>query len=108
MKPNLRPSEQFKMMREEGGMMHVKTAFYHMQSNGQSERFFDILKQGIKTLEGEEKPSEETLNEILQAYRITPNNCLNSTTPAEVFLRKKTPLTVNTTMSDERITHATA
>ncbi|PIO53247.1 integrase core domain protein, partial [Teladorsagia circumcincta] len=77
-------SEQFKRMCEEGGITHVRTAPYHPQSKGQAERFVDTLKRGIKKLEGEEKPSEETLNVILQAYRSTPNDCLNNKTPAEV------------------------
>ncbi|XGW15782.1 hypothetical protein V3C99_001323, partial [Haemonchus contortus] len=82
-------SEQFRMMCEEGGITHVKIAPYHPQSNGQAERFVDTLKRGIKKLKGEEKPSEETLNVILQAYRTTPNDCLNNSTPAEVFLGRK-------------------
>ncbi|PIO60095.1 integrase core domain protein [Teladorsagia circumcincta] len=56
-------SEQFKMMCDEGGITHK--------------------------LEGKEKPSEETLNVIRQAYRSTPNDCLNNKTPAEVFLGRK-------------------
>ncbi|PIO53906.1 integrase core domain protein, partial [Teladorsagia circumcincta] len=82
-------SEQFKMMCEEGGITHVRTAPYHPQSNGQAERFVDTLKRGIKKLKREEKPSEETLNVILQAYRSTPNDCLNNKTPAEVFLGRR-------------------
>ncbi|EYC31699.1 hypothetical protein Y032_0003g1191 [Ancylostoma ceylanicum] len=82
-------SEQFKAMCDEGGIVHIKTAPYHPQSNGQAERFVDTLKRGIKKLKGEERPSEETLNVVLQAYRTTPNSSLNERTPAEVFLGRK-------------------
>ncbi|KIH59896.1 integrase core domain protein [Ancylostoma duodenale] len=82
-------SEQFKTMYDEGGIVHIKTAPYHPQSNGQAERFVDTLKRGIKKLKGEERPSEETLNVVLQAYRMTPNSSLNEKTPAEVFLGRK-------------------
>ncbi|EYC13949.1 hypothetical protein Y032_0042g619 [Ancylostoma ceylanicum] len=82
-------SEQFKTMCDEGGIVHIKTAPYHPQSNGQTERFVDTVKRGIKKLKGEERPSEETLNAVLQAYRTTPNPRLNEKTPAEVFLGRK-------------------
>ncbi|KIH62534.1 integrase core domain protein [Ancylostoma duodenale] len=82
-------SEQFKAMCDEGGIVHVKIAPYHPQSNGQAERFVDTLKRGIKKLEEEERPTEETLNVVLQAYRMTPNSCLNEKTPAELFLGRK-------------------
>ncbi|EYC07814.1 hypothetical protein Y032_0068g142 [Ancylostoma ceylanicum] len=82
-------SEQFKAMCDEGGIVHIKTAPYRPQSNGLAERFVDTLKRGIKKLKGEERPSEETLNVVLQAYRTTPNSSLNERTPAEVLLGRK-------------------
>ncbi|KIH64332.1 integrase core domain protein [Ancylostoma duodenale] len=82
-------SEQFKAMCDEGGIVHIKTAPYHPQSNGQAQRFVDTLKRGIKKLKGEERPTEETLNVVLQAYRMTPNSSLNEKIPAEVFLGRK-------------------
>ncbi|EYB94823.1 hypothetical protein Y032_0167g141 [Ancylostoma ceylanicum] len=45
-------SEQFKAMCDEGGIVRIKTAPYHPQSNGQAERFVDTLKRGIKKLLG--------------------------------------------------------
>ncbi|EYC10722.1 hypothetical protein Y032_0054g2515 [Ancylostoma ceylanicum] len=40
-------SEQFKEMCNKGGIVHIKTAPYHPQSNGQAERFVDALKRGV-------------------------------------------------------------
>ncbi|PIO55262.1 hypothetical protein TELCIR_23353 [Teladorsagia circumcincta] len=74
---------------KEGKTEHLRTAPYHPQSNGLAERFVDTLKRGIKKLKREEKPSEATLNVILQAYRSTPNESLSNRTPAEVFLGRK-------------------
>ncbi|VDL65828.1 unnamed protein product [Nippostrongylus brasiliensis] len=59
--------ELFRKMCDEGGIAHIRTATYHPQSNGQANRFVDTLKRGIKKLKGEEKPTEETLNVVLEA-----------------------------------------
>ncbi|KIH67346.1 integrase core domain protein [Ancylostoma duodenale] len=82
-------SEQFKAMCDERGIVHIKIAPCHPQSNGQAERFVDTLKRGLKKLKGEERPSDETLNVVLQAYSITPNSSLNEKSPAELFLGRK-------------------
>ncbi|VDL78113.1 unnamed protein product [Nippostrongylus brasiliensis] len=82
-------SELFRKMCEEGGIAHIRTATYHPQLNGQAERFVDTLMRGIKKLKGEEKPTEETLNVVLEAYRSTTNLSLNDQIPAGVFLRRK-------------------
>ncbi|EYC07831.1 hypothetical protein Y032_0068g153 [Ancylostoma ceylanicum] len=82
-------SEQFKTMCDEGEIVHIKTAPYHLQWNGQAERFVHTLKRGIKKLKGEKRPSGETLNVVLRAYRTTPNSSLDENTPAKVFLGRK-------------------
>ncbi|PIO53920.1 hypothetical protein TELCIR_24728, partial [Teladorsagia circumcincta] len=74
---------------KEGRIGHLRTAPYHPQANRLAERFVDTPKRGIKELKREEKPSEATLNMILQAYRSTSNESLSNRTPAEVFLGRK-------------------
>ncbi|EPB73584.1 zinc knuckle [Ancylostoma ceylanicum] len=62
-------------------------------SNGQAERFVDILKRGIKKLKGEGsptlRPNSDCLYTVLLAYRTTPNAALQGKSPAEVFLGRR-------------------
>ncbi|EYB88486.1 hypothetical protein Y032_0246g38 [Ancylostoma ceylanicum] len=80
-------------MCEERGVIHVRTPPYHPQSNGQAERFVDILKRGIKKLKGKGsptlRPNSDCLDTILFAYRTTPNAALQGECPAEVFLGRR-------------------
>ncbi|KIH65010.1 integrase core domain protein [Ancylostoma duodenale] len=86
-------SELFKQMCEERGVTHVRTPPYHPQSNGQAERFVDILKRGIKKLKREGtptlRPSSNCLDTVLLAYRTTSNAALQRKSTAEVFLGRR-------------------
>ncbi|CAD6190753.1 unnamed protein product [Caenorhabditis auriculariae] len=66
-------SQLFVEMCQSGNIQHIRTAPYCPQSNGQAERFVYTLKRALKKLQkGEEKISEEILNEFLMRYRRTP------------------------------------
>jgi hypothetical protein len=75
---------------ESKGIKHIRTAPYHPQSNGQAERFVDILKRGLLKLKGEEKElNPNVVNQVLFSYRSTPSAALSFKTPAELFLSRK-------------------
>ncbi|KAK6037744.1 hypothetical protein COOONC_24752 [Cooperia oncophora] len=46
----------------------------------------DTLKRGFRNLKGEEKPSEDKFNVILQAHRTTPHRCLEDRTESSTRL----------------------
>lgn len=56
----------------------------HPRSNGQAERFVDILKLSLKKFGGEETPTV-ALQTFLDVYRSTPN----SKSPVESFIGRK-------------------
>lgn len=56
-----------KRIYKEGGNEHIKTATNNPQLNEQAERFVDTLKRDIKNLKEEERPTQETLDVMLQA-----------------------------------------
>lgn len=82
-------SREFSEMCDRYGIQHIRTATYHPQSNGQAERFVDILKRGLKKLKGEEKVSKDMLDTVLFSYRTTPCPTLQNKSPAEIFLGRK-------------------
>ncbi|XP_055903103.1 uncharacterized protein K02A2.6-like [Eupeodes corollae] len=82
-------SHQFKNFCESAGILHMKTAPFHPQSNGQAERFVDTLKRSLQKLKGE-VTMQEALQQFLFMYRTTPNrNTPNSTSPAEAMYNRK-------------------
>ncbi|CAD6200298.1 unnamed protein product [Caenorhabditis auriculariae] len=83
-------SQLFAEMCQNGNIQHIRTAPYCPQSNGQAERFVDTLKRALKKLQkGEEKISEEILNEFLMRYRRTPLEVLKGKSAAEVHLGRQ-------------------
>lgn len=67
-------SGEFKKMCEQLRIVHIRTAPYHPQSNGQAERYVNTLKRSLrKIVEGEEVPSVEALQKFLHVYRSTPS-----------------------------------
>ncbi|XP_053685585.1 uncharacterized protein K02A2.6-like [Sabethes cyaneus] len=80
-------SSEFKKVCDELGIIHIRTAPYHPQSNGQAERFVDTMKRSLrKIVEGEEVPSLKALQTFLQVYRSTPSAALAGKSPAEEML----------------------
>ncbi|KAK6762016.1 hypothetical protein RB195_022926 [Necator americanus] len=70
------------------GIEHVRSPPFHLQSNGQVERFVDTLKRTLQKIK--EGGTSKKLAEFLQCYRRTP--CASTPghlSPAEVFLRRQ-------------------
>ncbi|XP_065356150.1 uncharacterized protein LOC135950539 [Calliphora vicina] len=68
----------------------VDSFSYHPQSNGQAERFVDIIKTAIRKLYDGDSKDNTHLQEFLLQYRSTPNtNCAEGKTPAELFIGRK-------------------
>ncbi|XP_011860072.1 PREDICTED: uncharacterized protein K02A2.6-like [Vollenhovia emeryi] len=75
-------SMEFERFCKSLGVEHIRTAPYHPQSNGQAEKFVDLLKTGLKKAKGN---IDQKLLEFLSCYRSTPSYGLGMKTPAEVL-----------------------
>lgn len=64
------------------GIEHIRTAPYHPQSNGQAEKFVDLLKTGLSKATGS---VDSRLREFLHVYRSTPSYNLGAKSPAEIL-----------------------
>lgn len=73
-------SQEFAVFCQENGIEHIRSAPYHPQSNGQAEKFVDLLKTGLEKAQG---TWNEKLNEFLMHYRSTPSTALDGKSPAE-------------------------
>lgn len=74
-------SAEFKTFCDSRGIVHIRTAPYSPQSNGQAERFVDLLKTGLKKAEGN---IDQKLREFLFHYRSTPAYNLGMKAPFEL------------------------
>ena len=79
-------SEEFETFLKSNGIRHIKTAPYHLASNGLAERAVLSVKEGIK------KQSENKIvtkvHRFLFQYRITPHTTTGRT-PAELLMNRK-------------------
>lgn len=66
------------------GIVHLTTAPYHPQSNGQAERFVDTFKRSVKKIREGRTGLDEALDTFLLTYRSTPSHVLEGKSPAEV------------------------
>ena len=74
------------------GIQHTHVPRYHSASNGEAERYVQILKQALRTSKIEPgKSLQLRLSRFLFSYRNTPHT-VTGQTPAELFL-KRTPRT---------------
>ncbi|XP_062709595.1 uncharacterized protein K02A2.6-like [Aedes albopictus] len=77
---------EFRSFCENLGIIHLRTAPFHPQSNGQAERFVDTLKRSLRKIqEGEGLPASAALQTFLQVYRATPSNLLEGKSPSEIL-----------------------
>ena len=74
------------------GIQHTRVPRYHPASNGEAERYVQILKQALRTSKIEPgKSLQLQFSSFLFSYRNTPHT-VTGQTPTELFL-KRTPRT---------------
>lgn len=81
-------SEEFKLFLNENGIKHIRTAPYHPNSNGQAERYVQILKNGLKKTISEKGNIQTKIADFLMRYRLTPHAATNLS-PAELMFNRK-------------------
>ncbi|KRZ19764.1 Uncharacterized protein T4B_5148, partial [Trichinella pseudospiralis] len=59
---------EFTIFWAQNGIRHVTSAWYHVQSNGQVERFIDTFKPALKQSENHRPPQKDRLREFLMTY----------------------------------------
>lgn len=79
-------SSVFENFLKNQGIKHLTTAYYSPQSNGQAERFVDLLKKGLQKAEGN---LDQKLREFLLTYRYTPSYNLGMKSPFELMSGRK-------------------
>ena len=85
-------SEEMHHFMKKHGIQHTRVPRYHPVSNGEAERYVQILKQALQA--GKIEPGKSLqlrLSSFLFSYRNTPHT-VTGQTPAELFL-KRTPRT---------------
>ncbi|XP_058816377.1 uncharacterized protein K02A2.6-like [Topomyia yanbarensis] len=84
-------SNQFREFCESLGIVHIRTAPYHPQSNGWAERFVDTLKRSLRKILPETQNSiSKSLQIFLSTYRSTPNKSApDGLSPAEILMGRK-------------------
>ncbi|KAJ8380942.1 hypothetical protein SKAU_G00017200 [Synaphobranchus kaupii] len=80
-------SEEFKTFMEENGIQHIKSAPYHLATNGLAERFVQTMKQALKSSQ-----STQSLNRRLSAFLLSYRNTPHATTkvsPASAMFKRQ-------------------
>ena len=81
-------AKEFKDFCKAFSIVHITTAPYHSQSNGQTERFVDTFKQALKKTDGNKFIDD--IPQFLKVYRVTPNPSTNSGfSQAELMFARK-------------------
>ena len=70
------------------GIKHFRSAPYHPATNGQAERYVQILKSKLRTMSEEERSLIQKLPRFLLTYRSTPHS-VTGCTPSELFLGRQ-------------------
>ena len=78
-------SQEFKNYKL-SGIKHVCVAAYHQSSNGQAERYVQIVKKGLKR--NSTGNLQETLDDILMVHRSSPSTATGKT-PSQLFLGRE-------------------
>lgn len=68
------------------GIKHLTTAYYSSQSNGQAERFVELMKNGLHRAEGN---LDQKLREFLFSYRYMPSYNLGQKSPFELMTGRR-------------------
>ncbi|XP_058803789.1 uncharacterized protein K02A2.6-like [Phymastichus coffea] len=80
-------AEIFELFLKEHGILHKFSAPYHPASNGQAERFVQMIKVALKKA-CDTTNIADSIRKILVQYRNMPH-CITGKTPAELFLGRK-------------------
>lgn len=75
-------SAEFNKFTSDNGIVHLKSAPYHPQSNGKAEKFVDLLKTGLAKAAG---TADQKLQKFLTSYRFTPSYALGGKSPSELM-----------------------
>ena len=71
-------SDEFKEFMLNCGILHIKTAPYHPQTNGEAERFVQTFKNFVKRADHDnnlnQRQIDETILKFLMTYRCTPHS----------------------------------
>ena len=85
-------SNEFATYMKSTGINHMRVAAYHQSSNGQVERYVQIVKKGFKC--NSTNNVEEKLEQLLTAHRSTPSTATNKT-PSSLFLGRKMQVAID-------------
>lgn len=80
-------SRLFRVFLNENGVYHKFTAPYNPSSNGQAERFVQILKKSLKAQNATKNNVQEKLQKVLFHYRLTPHTSTGKA-PAELMFNR--------------------
>ena len=81
-------SNEFKEYLKIHGIYHKLTAPYNPATNGQAERFIQVLKQSLRKMESESGTVQEKVQRMLVQYRIMPHS-VTGKTPSEMLFHKQ-------------------
>ena len=72
-------SEEFRKCLLTNGIKHICTPIYHQSTNGQVERYVQIVKKGLKVNECEKGDMQNKLNRVLTLVRTKPSTSTGQT-----------------------------
>ncbi|XP_062516177.1 uncharacterized protein K02A2.6-like [Corticium candelabrum] len=81
-------SAEFNHFMEMNGIKHIRSAPYHLASNGQVERAVQTMKKTLRVMQQEEGSLTRKLSRFLLSYRSTAHST-NGETPSDLFLGRK-------------------
>lgn len=77
-------SHEFNQFMTHNGIKHLRTAPHHPSSNGQAERYVQVVKKGLRTMIKEPGSLNSKLCELLMQYRKAPHSSTHKS-PAELM-----------------------
>ena len=81
-------SEVFQQLIGENGIKHVRSTPHHPSTNGEAERFVQMLKNVMRAAKGDSGTIETKLARFLLVYRSTPNTTTGES-PAELLFHRQ-------------------
>ncbi|XP_055588819.1 uncharacterized protein K02A2.6-like [Uranotaenia lowii] len=82
-------SDRFESYCDTHGIVHLKTAPFHPQSNGLAERFVDTFKRSLKKITAGGATLDEAIDTFLLCYRTTPcRSAPGGKSPAEMMYNR--------------------